>query len=85
MKRGAEFRPRKDSMKSFYLYDSEKMMIIGAILVLAGIALMIPGIGTIGLYWPGKTVIMRDMIMGIIGGGVSVYGAYTFAVKGIYG
>lgn len=68
-----------------YLYENEKWMLLGAALVVLGIALMIPGIGTIGLYWPGKTVIMRDMIMGIIGGGVCLYGAYTFGAKGIRG
>ena len=70
---------------NFYLFDSEKWMILGAILVLLGFALMIPGIGTIGLYWPGKTVIMRDMIMGIIGGAVAVFGVYLFVMKGDVG
>ena len=75
----------REKMRNFYLYENEKWMLLGAALVVLGIALMIPGIGTIGLYWPGKTVIMRDMIMGIIGGAVAVFGVYLFVMKGDVG
>ena len=68
-----------------YLYENEKGMLLGAALVVLGIALMIPGIGTIGLYWVGKTILMRNMIMAIAGIGVGSYGVYTFVTKGIFG
>lgn len=69
-----------------YLYETEKWMILGAILTLLGIALMVPGLGTIGLYWPGKVVLMRNMILEIIGAVVAIFGAvYCFLMKGVQG
>ena len=65
------------------MYENKKWMILGIILVLLGFALMIPGFGTIGLYWPGKTVVMRDIIMGSIGAAIAVFGAvYCLLIKG---
>ena len=72
-------------MKSFFLYESEKGMIKGVILMILGLALMVPALSTIGLFWVPKVVIMRNMIMAMIGMCVCTYGAYTFVVKGIYG
>ena len=74
----------RNRMKSFFLYESEKGMIKGVILMILGLALTIPALSTIGLFWIPKTILMRNMIMAIIGMGVSAYGVYTF-VEGIYG
>lgn len=67
---------------NFFLFESEKAMIQGVILIVLGFALTIPAISTIGLFWIPKTILMRNMIMAIIGMGVSAYGVYT-VMKGI--
>lgn len=67
---------------NFFLFESEKAMIKGVILIVLGLALTIPAISTIGLFWIPKTILMRNMIMAIIGMGVSAYGVYT-VMKGI--
>ena len=67
---------------NFFLFESEKAMIQGVILIVLGLALTIPAISTIGLFWIPKTILMRNMIMAIIGMGVSAYGVYT-VMKGI--
>ena len=68
-----------------YIYDSEKGLILGTILVILGLALMVPALSTIGLFWIPKTILMRNMIMAIAGIGVGSYGVYTFVTKGIFG
>ena len=49
------------------------------------LALMVPALSTIGLFWVQKTILMRNMIMAIAGIGVGSYGVYTFVTKGIFG
>ena len=72
-------------MKDFYLFEKEKAMILGVILGLLGIALTVPYLSHVGLFWIPKATLMRYLTEAIIGVGVCVYGAYTFVNKGIYG
>ena len=75
----------RNNMENFYLFESEKGMILGGILMILGLALMVPALSTIGLFWVQKTILMRNMIMAIAGIGVGSYGVYTFVTKGIFG